>query len=87
MDSAAQLTLNNQTGCTSTISGGDMQYTGDVGGGGHHHHHHSSNVLSPQTDTTFSPGDTHTGSLVTSKDDEDDSSNAASSDCKSPGQR
>lgn len=33
-----------------------------------------------------SPADTRTGSMATSKDDED-SSNAASSDCKSPGQR
>lgn len=32
-------------------------------------------------------GDTRTGSMVTSKEDEEDSSNAASSDCKSPGQR
>lgn len=34
----------------------------------------------------LSPGDTRTGSMVTSKEEED-SSNAASSDCKSPGQR
>lgn len=38
-------------------------------------------VLSPMA---LSPG---TGSMVTSKEDEEDSSNAASSDCKSPGQR
>lgn len=35
----------------------------------------------------ISPGDTRTGSMVTSKEEEEDSSNAASSDCKSPGQR
>lgn len=41
-------------------------------------------ILSPMA---VSPGDTRTGSIVTSKEDEEDSSNAASSDCKSPGQR
>lgn len=34
-----------------------------------------------------SPGETQTGSMVTSKEDEEDSSLAASSDGKSPGQR
>ena len=38
-------------------------------------------------DFTLSPDDTRTGSMATSKDEEDDTSNAASSDCKSPGQR
>lgn len=42
--------------------------------------------LSP-SDAGLSPGEPHTGSGVTSKEDEEDSSNAASSDCKSPGQR
>ena len=45
------------------------------------------NVLSP-SETIASPGGlTRTGSNVTSREDEEDSSNAASSDCKSPGQR
>lgn len=39
------------------------------------------------SDAGLSPGETHTGSGVTSKEEEEDSSNAASSDCKSPGQR
>lgn len=53
---------------------------GHAGGGGAQH----ATRLSP-TDAGLSPGE-QTGSGVTSKE-EDDSSNAASSDCKSPGQR
>lgn len=52
--------------------------TSSSAGGGH--------VLSP-SETIASPGGlTRTGSNATSREDED-SSNAASSDCKSPGQR
>lgn len=47
--------------------------------------HHGSG-LNPN-DAGLSPGDTRTGSGVTSKEEEEDSSNAVSSDCKSPGQR
>lgn len=45
---------------------------------------HSANALGP-AQATRSP-DTQTGSMVTSKEDEEDST-AASSECKSPGQR
>ena len=44
-------------------------------------------TLSP-TESVLSPTvGTRTGSNVTSKEEEEDSSNQASSDCKSPGQR
>lgn len=69
----------------------------------HHHqqHHHSTTTSLPSTSSAadahlrpvdalgghaFSTADTRTGSMATSKEEED-SSNAASSDCKSPGQR
>ncbi|KAJ6636571.1 Cyclic nucleotide-gated cation channel alpha-3 [Pseudolycoriella hygida] len=41
-------------------------------------------VVSP---VALTPGDTRISSMVTSVEDDEDSSNAASSDCKSPGQR
>lgn len=66
-----QLTTATSTTCSTTIASSVHQ-----GGGG---------MLSP-IDTGLSPGDTRTGSMATSKEEED-SSNAASSDCKSPGQR
>lgn len=56
----------------------------------HHHHHGQPSHLSPKSETAPSAGGeahTNAGSMATSKEDEEDSSNAASSDCKSPGQR
>lgn len=68
---------------SATIMGG-----GNSSGGGSHHH---ATLLTPKTETTLSPlgvgAQTISGSMATSKDDDEDSSNAASSDCKSPGQR
>lgn len=75
------LTTATTTTCSTTLAN-SLQGGGGAGGGG------SSGVfgmLSP-IDTGLSPGDTRTGSMATSKEEED-SSNAASSDCKSPGQR
>lgn len=46
----------------------------------------TSSTLSPP-DAITSPGIVRTESNATSREDEEDSSNAASSDCKSPGQR
>lgn len=78
------LTTTTSTACSTSNAnnaggiGGSGFGTGGsgVGGGG---------MLSP-IDTGLSPGDTRTGSMATSKEEED-SSYAASSDCKSPGQR
>lgn len=67
----AQLTTATAQSSGPAVISGGTQQTG----GG---------MLSPMA---LSPGDTRTGSMVTSKEDEEDSSNAASSDCKSPGQR
>ncbi|XP_055295975.1 uncharacterized protein LOC129565282 isoform X3 [Sitodiplosis mosellana] len=91
-----QLTATSTlTSCpTATIMSGNSS----VGSSASTHHHHLHNahgqpmtLLSPKTETALSPtgGEAHTttGSMVTSKEDEEDSSNAASSDCKSPGQR
>lgn len=73
----------------ATIMGGGNSSGG--GGGTSAHHHHATTLLNPKAEAT-SPmsGDAHanlSGSMATSKEDEEDSSNAASSDCKSPGQR
>lgn len=82
---------------TTTIMGGSNNGASGSGSNARDHHHHHSHrhhdqkmTLTPiQKDTTLSPNsaETQAGSLVTSKEDEEDSSNAASSDCKSPGQR
>lgn len=92
----AQLTATNAvTSCpTATI----MSVNNSSGSSASTHHHHQHNThghpttfLSPKTETVSSPAAgesiTTTGSMATSKGDEEDSSNAASSDCKSPGQR
>lgn len=70
---------------TTSMAGGGMSAGIGAAGSGAQHAMHCSG-LSP-TDAGLSPGETQTGSGVTSKEDEEDSSNAASSDCKSPGQR
>ncbi|XP_037024919.1 uncharacterized protein LOC119066502 isoform X2 [Bradysia coprophila] len=67
----AQLTTATTQSSCPTTISGGTQQTGG-------------SILSPMA---LSPGETRTGSMVTSKEDEEDSSNAASSDCKSPGQR
>lgn len=77
------------TSCpTPSVSGGGLTVGGASGGGTNSNSQHGQHSagLSP-TDAGLSPGDTQTGSAITSKEDEEDSSNAASSDCKSPGQR
>lgn len=66
----ARLTTATAQSSCPTTISGGTQQTGGA-------------ILSPMA---ISPGDTRTGSMVTSKEEED-SSNAASSDCKSPGQR
>lgn len=48
---------------------------------------HGSNDPRSPTDTVASVGGTGTLSVGTSRDEDDDSSNQNSSDCKSPGQR
>lgn len=73
----AQLASNT---LSATIMGGGN--SSGVGGTSAQHHHH---LLNPKTDAALSPLGVDTQS--TSKDDDEDSSNAASSDCKSPGQR
>lgn len=68
---------------SATIMGGGNSSTS-----AQHHHHHAT-LLSPKADACLSPlgVEAQSGSMATSKDDDEDSSNAASSDCKSPGQR
>lgn len=71
---------------SATIMGGGNS---SVGSGTSAQHHHHATLLSPKAETALSPlgAETQSGSMATSKDDDEDSSNAASSDCKSPGQR
>lgn len=76
---------DTQLTTTSAALGGGMAGGLGATGSGTQHGMHCSG-LSP-IDAGLSPGETQTGSGVTSKEDEEDSSNAASSDCKSPGQR
>lgn len=94
--SDTQLTANTLQCPTATIMSGNSSGCGS-NTSTHHPHHHAhgqtthGQTLNPKTETTLSPagGEAHTttGSMVTSKEDEEDSSNPASSDCKSPGQR
>lgn len=72
---------------SATIMGGGN--SSGVGGTSAAQHHHHATLLSPKTETALSPlgVEAQSGSMATSKDDDEDSSNAASSDCKSPGNR
>lgn len=71
---------------SATIMGGGNS---SVGSGTSAQHHHHATLLTSKAEA-LSPlgveGKT-LSSMATSKDDDEDSSNAASSDCKSPGQR
>lgn len=80
-DTQLATTALTSSSCQTAVVGGSGLGAGTSGGGTQHG---TCAGLSP-TDAGLSPGE-HTGSGVTSKE-EDDSSNAASSDCKSPGQR
>lgn len=89
-----QLAANTLSSCpTATIMSGNS--SGGSSTSTHHHHGqtaHGQTQISPKTETVLSPTGaeaqtTTTGSMVTSKEDEEDSSNPASSECKSPGQR
>lgn len=95
--SDTQTATNTLTSCpTATIMSGNS--SGGSSTSTHHHHHvhgqtaHGQMLLSPKMETTLSPAgaDAHTtttGSMITSKEDEEDSSNPASSDGKTPGHR
>lgn len=70
---------------TSTATGGPSGIQG-IGSGNNRGVIQNTTLLSP-SDKALSPSEIQGGSMATSKEEEEDSSNAQSSDCKSPGQR